>query len=164
MRTIVNPNMYLLNDCSDRFSNNKLSLEEQFNESTKQINYRMNPDQLYNKNNCYSMYGPANKDTRSIVTYPNLVNIESDLTNRNIITSKNRDASLSNINVNNYKIQNERLCNNFLEPIPTRLEDTQQEYSLNRFYNLPNPQRNIYWDRATNTQLEAKDNYIVPKK
>jgi hypothetical protein len=85
------------------------------------------------------------------------------LSNRNVIASKCRDAEVNDIDVTKFHLQHARTCNDFLDPLATRLTDPAANYRgipTTRFVDIhSNPQANIFWDFAINSQLEAKDNF-----
>ena len=93
------------------------------------------------------------------------MDVESILSNRNVIASKCKDGNVNEIDVRRFQLKHARICNDFLDPISSHLSNPPQNYremGINRFYDLPtNPQSNIYMSWAVNTQLEAKDNYKV---
>ena len=92
-----------------------------------------------------------------------LVDLDSVLSNRNVKTSKCKRGKVNHADLSQYELRNARLCGNTLNPENTRLSHPAANYrdmNVNRFYNLiHDPQEQIFWDFATNTKLEAKDNY-----
>lgn len=159
---------------SSRLGYDKCSYEDYLAESTAPLLYQMNPVQNNNCNACLSVFGPRPKNgsdsfgvstTVGQITAPaqELTDIESILSNRNVIASKCKDGRVNDIDINQFNLQHARICNDFLDPVATHLTNPAANYrgmSINRFFDLPkNPQANIYWDSAVNTQLEAKDNY-----
>jgi hypothetical protein len=101
----------------------------------------------------------------SIATSQRLVDVESVLSNRNLKTTKCRKDQVNPINVTKYGVKHLRVCNDYLNPLSSRLTYPAANYrdlAVNRFYNLDrNPQVNIFYDFAVNTKLEAKDNFVV---
>lgn len=143
-------------------------------ESVAPVLYRLNENQVNNCNGCLSVFGPrssggANSYGVSTVVgdvsapAQQLVDVESILSNRNVIASKCRDAQVNDIDVTQFKLQHTRVCNDFLNPIATHLTDPAANYrgmSINRFYDLHAPaQNNIFQNFSINTKLKAKDNY-----
>lgn len=146
--------------------------------------YRLSPDQMYNCDNCFSSFGPRPSVRRGqepgidanvdypIATSQNLVDVESILSNRNVKQSKSRSAHLNFVDVTKFPLKHNRICNQFLDPLSSRLAYPSSNYrdmAVNRFYNTnQNLQLPIFWDFAVNTSLEAKDNFIErlprPKK
>ena len=79
--------------------------------------------------------------------------------------SKCKVAGVNDIGIDHFPLFHANLCDTTLNSSPTHLTHppiNYREISINRFYNLPiNPQdnRTIFWNFATNTKLEAKDNH-----
>lgn len=159
---------------SSRLAYDKCSYNDYLSESVAPVLYRLNPHQINNCNGCLSVFGPrTNQGPRSHgvsssvghTTAPtqDLVDVESILSNRNVIASKCKDGKVNDIDVTKFQLQHARVCNDFLDPVSSMLTNPPANYrgmSINRFYDLPkNPQANIFWDFAVNTKLEAKDNY-----
>lgn len=163
---------------SARLGYDKCYYEDRLSESVGPLLYRLNPNQIDSCSACLSVFGPrgshngyGDSTTVGHTTAPaqDLVDVESVLSNRNVVASSCKDGKVNDIDVNKFQLQHARTCNDFLDPIASHLTNPPQNYreiGLNRFYNLDrNPQINIFWDFAVNTQLEAKDNYRekVPK-
>lgn len=142
-------------------------------ESTGPMNYRLSPDQMYNCNSCLSTMGPRSSNlgrgydvSRNFSTNyapsQDLVDVESNLSNRGIPSTKSRKGRVNFTNANNNRLKHVRLCDDMLNPEASRLSMPPANYrgtSINRFFNLHNdPQANIFWDGAINTRLEATDN------
>jgi len=165
---------------SSRLPYDKCAYDDYLSESVAPLMYKLNPGQIKNCDGCLSVFGPRSRggpisygvSTTVGNTYApaqKLVDVESILTNRNVISSKCKDGKVNDIDINKFKLQHARICSDFLDPIATHLTNPPQNYrgmSINRFHDLPkNAQANIYWDSSINSQLEAKDNYreCVPK-
>jgi len=148
--------------------------DDYLSESVSPLLYKLNPNQVNNCNSCLSVFGPRSSiagNSKGVstlvgdVTIPSqeLVDLESILSNRNVIASKCKDGKVNDIDVTKFSLQHARVCNDFLDGISSRLTNPSDNYrgmSINRFYDLPkNPQANIFYDFAVNTKLEAKDNY-----
>jgi len=159
---------------SSRLDYDRCAYNDYLSESVSPLLYRLNPDQINSCNSCLSVFGPRSSSgansygvstTVGHVTAPSqgLVDVESILSNRNVIASKCKDGKVNDINVTKFKLQHARICNDFLDPVSTHLTNPAANYrgmSINRFYNLPkNAQANIFYNFAINTKLEAKDNY-----
>jgi hypothetical protein len=159
---------------SSRMMYDKCAYDDYLSESVGSLVYRVNPNQINSCNSCLSVFGPRPTNgpgsygvstTTGHVTAPSqkLVDVESILSNRNVIASRCKDGKVNDIDVTKFKLQHARTCNDFLDPISTHLTNPPQNYrgmTINRFFNLPkNPQANIFWDFGVNTKLEAKDNY-----
>ena len=157
---------------SSRLSYDKCAYHDRLSESVAPISYRLSPHQIKNCDGCLSTLGPRSSHNgygvstvigNTVAPAQELVDIDSILSNRNVLKSKCKDGKVNDIDVTRFTLQHARLCNDFLDPIASRLTNPSTNYrgmSCNRFFNLPkNPQANIYWDGAKNTQLEAKDNY-----
>ena len=165
---------------SSRLSYDESTYQDRLEESIKPLYYRMNENHIYNSRACLSTFGPRSGykgygvsmpvDNQPAVTQtPEMVNVESILTNRNVNTSKNRRNQVNPIDVTKFRVKHPRTCNEHLNPMATKLSHpsaTWRECSVNRFVDLPkNPQKVIHWDKAENTKLNAKDNFIqeIPK-
>lgn len=147
---------------------------DRLEQSVSPLLYRLNPNQINNCESCLSVFGPRgghNSVGDSTVvpihaTAPaqGLVDVESILTNRNVIASKCKDGKVNDIDVTKFQLQHARICNDFLDPLATHLTNPPQNYrelAINRFYDLPTPaQAVIFIPFAVNTQLEAIDNYV----
>jgi hypothetical protein len=143
-------------------------------ESVGPLLYNLNPNQVTNCNACLSVFGPRTESgarsygvsttvPQSTMTSQDLADIESILSNRNVIASRCKDGKVNDIDVTKFRLQHARICNDFLDPVASHLTNPPTNYrglSINRFFNLPKqPQANIFWDFAVNTKLEAIDNY-----
>ena len=159
---------------SSRLSYDKCSYEDEISQSVGPLLYQLRPYQISNCNACLSVFGPrpsAGPRSHGVSTTvgltqapsQDLVDVESILSNRNVIASKCKDGKVNDIDVTRFSLQHARICNDFLDPIDTHLTHPPQNYrgmSINRFFNLPrHAQVNIFYDFAINTKLEAKDNY-----
>lgn len=159
---------------SDRLGYDDRAYKDRIIESTSPMVYKLEPMQYTNDQSCVSFFGPRPSykgvgvstvcDCRSL-PHPDLTDVESILSNRNVKTSKAKRGKLNNVNVTKYKLHNINECNDFLHVEPSKLNlppSTFREMSINRFHDLPrNPQANIYWDSAINTTLQSKDNFKV---
>lgn len=159
---------------SSRLAYDKCFIQDDIAEAVSPMLYRLNPHQINSCSACLSVFGPRTSSgprsygvstTTGHVTAPSQANvdIESILTNRNVIASKCKDGKVNDIDVTKFHLQHARTCNDFLDPVASHLTNPPQNYrgmTINRFFNLPNnPQINIFYDYAVNTKLEAKDNY-----
>jgi hypothetical protein len=156
----------------------KLKYDEQayadhLDESVQPLNYILNTNYMQNCNQCLSTLGPRSsymgQSVSSHVGFPTatsqkLVDVESILQNRNVKASKARRDNVNPINVTKYGVKHQRICNDYLNPLSSRLTLPASNYrdmAINRFYNLNrNPQVNVFYDFSVNTKLEAKDNFI----
>ena len=148
------------------------AFNDKLTESVAPLQYRMNTNSIYNCQGCFSSFGPRSKygvsmtvdNEPSVSQTSDLINIESILTNRNVQNSKCKNGQVNPINVAQFDLKHPRACKQFIDPLSSRLSDPSANYrdlSINRFYDLNrNPQKNIFWDFAANTSLEAKDNYV----
>ena len=146
--------------------------EDDLAQSVSPLLYRLNPNQINNCQACLSVFGPrsghngyGDSTTVGHTTAPaqDLVDVESILSNRNVIASRCKDGKVNDIDVTKFKLQHARVCNDFLDPIASHLTNPPQNYremGINRFYDLDRPIQNaIFYNFAVNTQLEAIDNY-----
>lgn len=145
---------------------------DRLEESVSPLLYRLNPNQINSCNACLSVFGPrsghngyGDSTTVGHTTAPaqDLVDVESILSNRNVLASRCKDGKVNDIDVTKFQLQHARICNDFLDPLATHLTNPPANYrgmSINRFEDLgANPQQVIFWNFAENTSLEAKDNY-----
>lgn len=159
---------------SSRLGYDKCAYDDYLSESVGPMLYNLNPLKINNCQGCLSVFGPRSSvgpasygvsTTVGNVTAPSqqLVDLESILSNRNVLKSKCKDGQVNDIDVTKFKLQHARICNDFLNPVSTCLTNPPQNYrgmSINRFFDLPkNPQSPVFYDFAVNTKLEAKDNY-----
>ena len=149
---------------------------DKLTESTGTLQYMLDSNKIYNCNTCSTTMGPRSGrmgvggnipvDNRAgVAQSPEIVNIESVLLNRNVRTSKCKKDGANPIDVTKFKTKNPIVCNDYLDPMSSKLSYPAANYrdvGINRFYNLrKNPQNinTIYWDNRVNTTLEIKDNY-----
>lgn len=157
---------------STRLAYDNCYINDDIQQSVSPLSYKLNPNQIKNCQACLSVFGPRSSAKGPGVstavgntTAPSqaLVDVESILSNRNVIASKCKDGKVNDIDVMKFPLQHARICNDFLNPIASHLtspSSTFREIAINRFYDLPtNPQANIFMDFSVNTQLEAKDNW-----
>lgn len=155
---------------SSRLGYDNCAYNDKLSESVSPLSYRLDGNQIYNCNGCLSTLGPrARFGTSSAVGHPvaesqALVDVESILSNRNVKTTKCKRGEVNHINVAKFKGVHAGTCDNFMDPMNSRLmypAMTYREMGMNRFYNLTtDPQQPIFYDFAVNTTLEAKDNFI----
>lgn len=160
---------------STRLAYDECAYSDKLSESVGPLEYRMNSNRIYNCEACLSTLGPRSgfmghgvslpvQNDVAVSQAPDVVNIESILTNRNVPTSRCRRNAVNPIDVTKIRVQNPRICNDFLNPLSSRLSYPPSNYrdtGINRFYDLnKNPQANIFWNFAVNSTLEARDNYL----
>lgn len=158
---------------SSRLPYDKCAYDDRMQESVSPMLYRLNPQQIQNCDACLSTLGPRSSyqghgvstvSGAQLATSQTLVDVESILSNRNVLQSKCKDGRVNDVDVTKFKLQHARACNSFLDPVNSLLTNPPQNYrgmSVNRFHDLPaNPQRNIFYPFAVNTRLEAKDNHF----
>jgi hypothetical protein len=159
---------------SSRLGYDTCAYADRLEESVGPLGYRLDPNWQENCNQCLSTLGPRSsymgQGVSSAVGHPiatsqKLVDVESVLTNRNVKTTKCRRDGVNPINVTKFGVKHMRICNDYLNPLSSRLTYPAANYrdmAVNRFYNLDrNPQVNVFYDFSVNTKLEAKDNFIV---
>lgn len=152
--------------------------EDKLAESVSPLGYTLNPYHTTNCNACLSVFGPRaglmgegvstiipTGSTRRIAPVNDVVDIESILTNRNLKLSKTKMGQVNDIDVTKFKLTHSDICNDFLNPLSTKLTYPSYELrsaSINRFYDLhKNPQEAIFYNFAIDTRLEAKDNFVI---
>ena len=161
---------------SSRLGYDNCAIQDDIAQSVSPLLYKVNPNQINNCQACLPVFGPRSNSygistTVGHRTSPSqdLVDVESILSNRNVLASKCKDGNVNDIDVTKFNLQHARICNDFLDPIASHLTNPAQNYrelAINRFYDLPtNPQNPIFYNFAVNTHLEAIDNYreAVPK-
>ncbi len=141
--------------------------------STGTYSYVMNPDRIHNCGGCLTTFGPrsglngagvSNVTGDVIAAAQQNIDIDTIMSNRNVPLSKCKKGKVNPVNLNDIKIQNLPICNDYLDSQHTKMSDPAMFYRgapLNRFYDLnKDPQANIFYDFAVNTRLEAKDNHF----
>jgi len=159
---------------SSRLGYDSCAYSDRLTESVGPLGYRLDPNWQENNNQCLSTLGPRSSYMgqgvstsvgHPIATSQKLVDVESVLSNRNLKTTKCKRDGVNPINVTKFGVKHMRTCNDYLNPLSSRLTYPAANYrdmAVNRFYNLDrNPQLNIFYDWSVNTKLEAKDNFVV---
>jgi len=149
--------------------------EDKLTESTGPLKHILDPTRVMNCDACLSTLGPRTSFMGFGVSTPvgnrpaqaqagEVVNIESILKNLNVKKSKCKKDEANPIDVTKFKLKNPRVCNDFLNPLSSKLSYPPANYrdvGINRFYNLnKNPQKNIFWNFSENTTLQIKDNFF----
>ena len=142
-------------------------------ESTGPLAYRLDENYNHNCSGCLSTLGPrsgfmGNGVSTTVgqppATAQYITDAESILKNLNVKSSRCKTGKVNDIDVTKFKLKHAPICNKFLDPMASRLTypaATYRDMAVNRFYNLPtDPQAPIFWDFATNSRLEAKDNFM----
>jgi len=160
---------------SSRLPYDECAYPDKLAESVGPMEYRLNPNRIYNCNACLSTLGPRSGymgygDSLVVPNEPavaqngKMVDVESILSNRNVPLSRCRKDQINPIDVTKFPVQHARVCGDYLNPMASRLSyppATYRDLGVNRFYNLvKNPQVFIYQDTATNTTLQLKDNFV----
>ena len=163
---------------SDRLGYDQNAYSDKIKESVSPLMYRIDDNYAVSNKACLSLFGPRPNrfsdvsktcDCR-ILPHPDITDMESILSNRNIPLSKARVGKFNNININNVKLNHMNTCHSgvcteFLNEEPSRLvypAATYRELSVNRFIDLPrNAQEPIFYDFQKLSRLESKDNYAV---
>ena len=169
---------------SSRDKYDKCYNNEQIERSVGPLLYKLNPNQINNCNSCLSVFGPrgsaasnhggfgygdsTSAGVNAVAPAQALVDVDSIMSNRNVIASKCNNSQLQHVNLTDQKqfqLQHPRICNSFLDPVATHLTQNAslfREVFTTRFIDLgANPQQNIYWDSQINTSLENRDNYVI---
>lgn len=160
---------------SSKLIYDECAYQDKLQERTDPLLYRISPHQIHSCDQCLSTLGPRasymGNEVSTVADHPvataqYLTDVESILTNRNLPRSKCKNGEMNPINVTKLPLKHLGKCNKYLDPMSSRLTYppfNYREAPIDRFYNLPqNPQdlRTIFWDFASNTRLEAKDNYV----
>ena len=136
----------------------------------------MDPNRVKNCSQCFNLNGPrpghngwgdnlpiANP---GLCPAQELTDIDSILSNRNVKANRDKRGMVNDVDIFKFKTYDTKLCDRGLDPLSSIASYPKQLYremSINRFYDLNiNPQVNIWWNWAINSQLEAKDNYDNP--
>lgn len=161
---------------SSRLAYDTCAYDDKLSESVSPLLYRLNPTKIANCDACLSTLGPRaghngygvstmidSDPNNNVAPSQNLVDLESVLSNRNVPTSRCKTGKVNPLDVTKYGLKDAKVCNKYLDPVSSRLTYPSKNYrsiAINRFFDLPlNPQEPIFWDHATNTRLEAKDNF-----
>lgn len=161
------------NGFSSRLIYDECAYQDRTKERTDPLLYKLSTHQIHNCDQCMSTLGPrsgfmgqgvSTTAGHPVATAQFLTDVESILTNRNLPQNKCKGGEVNPINVLKFGLKHLNNCGSYLDPMASRLTYPPyniRETTANRFYDLNhNPQEPIYWDFATNTKLEAKDNYI----
>ena len=141
--------------------------------STDPMIYKLDTNQIWNCKQCFSGFGPIpsymGNGVSTIIGQPvatsqYLTDIDSILSNRNVVISKCRTGNVNPLNPTKLSQKDLGNCKHkYLDPVTSRLTNpafNYREAPIDRFYNLnQNPQDNIFWNFAVNTDLEMKDNF-----
>ena len=166
---------------SSREKYDKCYNNEQIERSVGPLLYRLNPNQIDNCNSCLSVFGPrtsggtnrgimghgdsVSTGQSSVAPSQALVDVDSILTNRNMLKTRCKDGDLNKIGISSFNLQHARVCNDFLDPIATHLvapPSNYREMFTDRFYDInASPQENIFYPFDINTSLEIRDNYVI---
>lgn len=159
---------------SSKLNYDQCAYEDRLKQSTKPFEYKLDVNQISNCQACLSTTGPRssykgygvsvhNNNNMNPAPLQNLVDVETILSNRNLVASKCNHSKVNNIDVTKFDLKHARICNNLLNSESSLLSDPTANYremAINRFIDLPVPTQNVYFvPFAVNTQLEAKDNY-----
>jgi len=161
---------------SDKLQYDTDYINDDIQQSTAPILSVLDPNRVKNCNNCSSLFGPRQSHNGVEDSIPianpgltpaqELVDIDSIMSNRNVKNDRSKKGKVNMIDVFKFKTYDTKYCDRGLDPLSSILTYPKQLYreiSINRFYDLNlNPQENIYYDGASNSQLEAKDNYDFP--
>lgn len=161
---------------SDRLIYDPCYDRDRTSQSTDPLQYRVNANSIKNCNECltggagprasYFGYGDATVLDKSYAApAQELVDVDSILSNRNVLQSRCKTAHYNPINVTKLHTNQSRKCNKFLDPITTSLTNPKsiyREMNVNRFIDIANnPQPVVFWNFAQDTYLEAIDNYTL---
>jgi hypothetical protein len=161
---------------SSRLQYDDSYISDDIEQSTAPILSVLDPNRVKSCSQCFNLNGPRPGHNAwgnnipvanpSITPAQQLTDIDSIMKNLNVKASRDKRGMVNNIDVFKFKTYDTKLCDRGLDPlssIATYPKQLYREMSINRFYDLNiNPQTNIYWDWAVNSQLEAKDNYANP--
>lgn len=151
-------------------------IRDDIEQSTAPLMSILDPNRVKNCSQCLSLNGPRASHNGwgnsipiaepSITPAQDLIDIDSIMSNRNVKQDRSKKGHVNMVDVFKFKTYNAKLCDRGLDPLNSTLTYPKQLYremSINRFYDLNiNPQVNIFYPWAVNSQLEAKDNYDYP--
>lgn len=168
---------------SSREKYDKCYNNEQIERSVGPLLYRLNPNQVNNCDSCLSVFGPraSGGTNRGVMGYGDssatgknmtapaqaLVDVDSVLSNRNVIKSRCKDGDVNPVDVSKFTLSHARICSDYLSPISSALTHPASNYRelyIDRFYDLGASPQNlgvIFFDGAINSSLEARDNYRI---
>jgi hypothetical protein len=151
-------------------------INDDIEQSTAPLLSILDPNRVKSCDQCLSLFGPRAShngwgdsipiENPGLTPAQELVDIDSIMSNRNVKQSRCKRGKVNDIDVFKFKTYDAKVCNRTLDPLSSVLTYPKQLYremSINRFYDLNlNPQKNIYYDWAVNSKLEATDNYDNP--
>ena len=151
-------------------------IHDDIEQSTSPLMSILDPNRVKNYSQCLSLNGPRTGHNGwgnsipianpSLTPAQDLIDIDSIMSNRNVKQDRSKKGHVNTVDVTKFTNYDTKLCDRGLDPLNSTLNYPKQLYremSINRFYDLNiNPQVNIYYDWAVNSQLEAKDNYDHP--
>lgn len=151
-------------------------INDDIQQSTAPLLSILDPNRVKNCSQCLSLNGPRSGHNGwgnsipianpSVTPAQDLIDIDSIMSNRNVKQDRSKKGHVNMVDVFKFNTYDAKLCDRGLDPLASSLTYPKQLYremSINRFYDLNiNPQTNIYYDWAVNSQLEAKDNYDYP--
>jgi hypothetical protein len=156
-----------------RTSYDKCYYPEDLSESIAPYEYVMNTDRIHNCNGCLTTFGPraglmgnavSNISGNGVAAAQDNIDVDSIMSNRNVPLSRCKRGKVNPINVTQIRTVDLPVCNDYLDAQHTKMTDPPMFYrgvATNRFFTLnKDPQKPVFYDYATNTRLEAKDNFI----
>jgi hypothetical protein len=155
-----------------RLNYDESAYKDKVNQSSKIMDYQLNPNYTVNCNSCFPNQGPPQKGISYSNSESNNINIgdyidtESILKGLNRISTKSIEQSkLEPLKPNNkipsrcslkLETENSKYIN------PTRYERGMNTPDMRLDFPLYDPQCHIFEPFAVNTRLQAKDNYVTP--
>lgn len=150
-----------------RLPYDKKTYEEKVVQSTTPLQHMTSDYQIYNKDRCmpevgrnmaYMGHGVSTTNQTRAAEAQDLVDFESQLTNRTI---KGKRDLVNPMDVTQYKLYDAEMCKP--QVMYSRFSHPTNNYksvAIDRFYNtIHDPQENIFYDFSINSRLEATDNY-----
>ena len=153
------------------FNRNKydnFTYDEQIEKSTNTLYYRVNECFANNTKECFALNGLKNQRNKGIDGVK--VEIESELTNRNLPSNYSKKIGKNNKYLKLKSKENLKNCSKdiqvedtrFTHPIDNYRGMSTSEYNMNPYLHV-NPQNNInYWRDGINSRLVVRDTYRIP--
>jgi len=152
---------------SSRLQYDPSYISDDIEQSVAPIQSILDPNRVKNCSQCFNLNGPRAGHngwgdniplaSPGLTPAQQLTDIDSIMKNLNVKASRDKRGMVNNIDVFKFKTYDTKLCDRGLDPLASIETYPKELYDLNI-----NPQVNIFYNWAVNSQLEAKDNYDNP--